>query len=106
MFRRSPVIRLSIPMTWCPSAKKRSQRWDPKKPAAPVMRVFFMYPCTSFYLVLSIGLGLSPHRIEYGLYHDLEIQEQGPVLDIEDIEFDTVINIVLGFDFPTITPHL
>src|SRR5690606_31851326 len=97
MFLRSPVIRLSIPMTWCPSAMKRSQRWDPKKPAAPVMSVFFINPCPFFFFgscFPSVRLSLSPYRIENGLYHNFEIQEQGPVLNIEYIEFDPVINIV------------
>src|SRR5450759_1837993 len=36
MFRTSPVTRLSRPTTSCPSARSRSDRWLPRKPAAPV----------------------------------------------------------------------
>src|SRR5512140_3477846 len=36
MFRSSPVTRLSRPTTSCPSARSRSDRWLPRKPAAPV----------------------------------------------------------------------
>jgi hypothetical protein len=36
-FRRSPVMRLSMPMTWKPSLMNRSQRCDPRNPAAPVI---------------------------------------------------------------------
>src|SRR5450759_1337878 len=36
MFRTSPVMRLSRPTTSCPSARSRSDRWLPRKPAAPV----------------------------------------------------------------------
>src|ERR1039457_4246182 len=35
MFFSSPVTRLSRPTTSCPSARRRSERWLPRKPAAP-----------------------------------------------------------------------
>src|SRR5947207_2699522 len=42
MFSMDPVIRLSIAMTWCPSARKRSQRCEPTNPAPPVIKVVGM----------------------------------------------------------------
>lgn len=42
MLRRLPVMRLSMPITSHPSLIKRSQRWEPRKPAAPVIRTRFM----------------------------------------------------------------
>src|SRR5262249_53211792 len=36
MFDASPVIRLSMQMTVCPSARSRSQRCEPRNPAPPV----------------------------------------------------------------------
>src|SRR5688572_29704028 len=37
MFFRLPVIRLSMPITWKPSCRKRSHKCEPRKPAAPVI---------------------------------------------------------------------
>src|SRR5262249_3771682 len=37
MFRSSLVTKLSRPITSLPSASRRSARWLPRKPAAPVM---------------------------------------------------------------------
>src|SRR5262245_22515022 len=39
MFDRVPVIRLSTQITSCPSARKRSHRWEPMNPAPPVISV-------------------------------------------------------------------
>ena len=36
MLATLPVMRLSMPMTRCPSARSRSERWEPRNPAAPV----------------------------------------------------------------------
>ena len=36
MFSSEPVSRLSTQMTRCPCASRKSQRWDPRKPAPPV----------------------------------------------------------------------
>ncbi len=41
-FRRFPVSRLSTQTTSCPSARNRSQRWEPTKPAPPVITVLDM----------------------------------------------------------------
>lgn len=38
MFLRSPVIKLSIPITSYPSWINRSHRCEPRKPAAPVIK--------------------------------------------------------------------
>src|SRR5580693_9943017 len=37
---RLPVLRLSTPITEFPAASRESQRWEPRKPAAPVTRMF------------------------------------------------------------------
>src|SRR5690606_15118547 len=55
---------------------------------------------------LSIGFGLSPDRIENGLYYNLKIEEHGPVLDIEDIEFYSVMDVIFSFNLPPIPPYL
>ena len=39
MLSKLPVKRLSIPITWNPSLMNRSHKWDPKKPAAPVIKI-------------------------------------------------------------------
>src|SRR5918998_1124379 len=39
MFRLRPVKKLSRQITKCPSARSRSQRWEPMKPAPPVTRI-------------------------------------------------------------------
>src|SRR5271168_5249496 len=39
---RVPALRLSTPVTWCPSASRRSTRVEPMNPAAPVTRVRIM----------------------------------------------------------------
>ena len=49
MFSISPVRRLSITMTWYPSSMKRSTRWDPRKPAPPVINTRF---CGEYSLVV------------------------------------------------------
>ena len=35
----APALRLSTPVTWCPSSSRRSTRVEPMNPAAPVTRV-------------------------------------------------------------------
>ena len=42
MFFKSPVIRLSMAITSKPSLINRSQRCEPKKPAAPVINILGM----------------------------------------------------------------
>src|SRR5262245_29447152 len=42
MLARSPVTRLSIATTWCPSAIRRSTMWLPMKPAPPVIRILIV----------------------------------------------------------------
>ena len=42
MFFISPVRRLSTQMTKWPFSRRKSQRWDPIKPAPPVMRIFMV----------------------------------------------------------------
>src|SRR5690606_28412303 len=46
MFFNFPVIRLSTPITSFPSEINLSLRWEPKKPAAPVINTLFfdIYP--------------------------------------------------------------
>ena len=44
LLSRDPVTKLSTPMTWWPSVRNRSARWDPRKPAAPVMRTRIYEP--------------------------------------------------------------
>src|SRR5689334_23084960 len=39
MFSRRPVKKLSRQRTWCSSASRRSERWDPMTPAPPVTRI-------------------------------------------------------------------
>src|SRR5271166_1685349 len=41
MLSGEPVIMLSIPMTRNPSARSRSDRWEPRNPAAPVITAIF-----------------------------------------------------------------
>ena len=52
MFLVEPVMRLSTPMTLWPSERRRSVRWDPRKPAPPVTTV-----------VGTAGLGLRSVRL-------------------------------------------
>src|SRR5215510_5327923 len=44
MLARSPVTRLSITTTRCPSAIRRSVMWLPMKPAPPVIRIRIFLP--------------------------------------------------------------
>src|SRR5512146_3116609 len=69
-FRRVPVMRLSTPVTRQPSARKRSTRWLPMKPAAPRM--------TALFSDMSWNLFLRAHVIER------ELARQGPAVVIED----------------------
>src|SRR6266704_6935641 len=55
IFAVLPVIKLSIAMTRCPSAKSRSTKCEPRKPAPPVTTEtgwVFLAAITHFYLMV------------------------------------------------------
>jgi hypothetical protein len=44
MLSAFPVMKLSTQITSCPSARNRSQRWEPMNPAPPVIITFATTP--------------------------------------------------------------
>src|SRR5215213_3995565 len=72
----SPVSRLSMPTIEWPRSRSVSLRWDPMKPAAPVMTV------------LGISLKETSHEREP---HDLEIEGHGPVFDVVQVVLDALL---------------
>src|SRR6185436_1395796 len=76
MLPMSPVSRLSIPTTEWPRSRSVSLRWDPMKPAAPVMTV------------LGIALEESSDECEP---HDLQVERDRPVLDVIQVVFDPLL---------------
>src|SRR5436190_18121258 len=69
----SPVSRLSMPTIEWPRSRSVSLRWEPMKPAAPVMTV------------LGIALEEASHECEP---HDFEIERHRPVLDVIQVVLD------------------
>ena len=65
MFSRRPVKKLSRQTTLWPSARSRSQRWEPIKPAPPVTRMRMVLG------MLGRGLSLraTAHRTPGGIFH-------------------------------------
>src|SRR5437667_208330 len=84
MFARSPVSRLSTPITEQSRSSSASARCDPMNPAAPVMTMrFFMYESRR----TSEGLTLQ-NAAEERHPHDLQIERDRPVFDVVEIELD------------------
>src|SRR5690606_24432090 len=81
MFVVSPVSRLSKPMTLCPRSSRASARCDPMKPATPVMTVRGM----------CVGSDRSLEAAEHGHPHDLDVESDGPVLDVVEVVLDTLL---------------
>src|SRR4029450_695537 len=81
MLCRSPVIRLSIPMTESPRARSVSQRCDPMKPAAPV---------TTMRAMVS-GSGALEETPDEGQPHDLQVECHRPVLDVVEVVLNTLL---------------
>ncbi len=55
MFFKSPVMRLSMPITLKPSRINRSHKCDPKNPAAPVIRILFLFTLVFFNFSLPLS---------------------------------------------------
>src|SRR5688572_3057764 len=79
MFAVSPVSRLSIPITSYPRSSRASERWDPMKPAAPVMTTRFLE-------------GMPVQTAEERQPHDLEIEAHGPVFDVIEVVLDPFLD--------------
>lgn len=62
MFFRSPVMRLSIPITSYPSLMNLSQRWEPKNPAAPVIKTLLF---ATFILLKYLQAGIPDRSASY-----------------------------------------
>src|SRR5439155_11842507 len=58
----------STPTTSCPRASRRSLRWDPMKPAAPVTRIF----------MLALLIGTKARKVEFRLQTRTAPQLQCP----------------------------
>src|SRR6266571_9264637 len=80
MFAVSPVSRLSMPMIEYSRSSSVSARWDPMKPAAPVM--------TTRGLVGMLVEEPSQQREP----HDLEIEPHRPVLDVIEVVLDPFLD--------------
>src|SRR6187401_3871390 len=87
MLFRSPVTRLSIPMTESPRARSVSQRWDPMKPAAPVTTM----------RAIVFRSGALEQTPDEGQPHDLQVERHRPVLDVIEV----VLNSLLQRRVPT-----
>src|SRR6187200_1422994 len=81
MLFRSPVTRLSMPMTESPRARSVSQRWDPMKPAAPVTTMRATV-CRS---------GALEQTPDEGQPHDLQVERHRPVLDVIEVVFNSFL---------------
>src|SRR5687767_5640160 len=83
MFAVSPVSRLSMPTTVSPRSRRVSARWEPMKPAAPVM--------TTRGIGFSVRV-LVEEPLDHGQPHDLEVQHQRPVLDVVQVVLDALLD--------------
>src|SRR5258706_8757464 len=101
-----PVMRLSMAMTRCPSARSRSDRCEPRKPAPPVTtdtgaeEVDVMYLSDSQNscrraIKKSEGLGSfrpeTGHDDGNGAGEDFEVEPEGPVVDVLEVELHPLI---------------
>src|SRR5689334_12256426 len=82
MLAVSPVSRLSMPMTLSPRSRNASARWEPMKPAAPVMT--------------TRAMGLVGVLVEEALHerqpHDLQVEGDRPVLDVIEVVLDPLLD--------------
>src|SRR5688572_26271859 len=77
MLAVSPVSRLSMPTTEWPRSRRASDRCDPMKPAAPVMTIRLE--------------GMPVQAAHDGQPEDLEVEADGPVLDVIQVVFDALL---------------
>src|SRR5687768_17974005 len=77
MLAVSPVSRLSMPTTEWPRSRRASDRCDPMKPAAPVMTIRLE--------------GMPVQAAHDGQPEDLEVEADGPVLDVIQVVLDPLL---------------
>src|SRR5262249_27756465 len=80
IFAVSPVSRLSIPITEYPRSTKVSARWEPMKPAAPVITTRCL-----------VGM-LVEEAPEQREPHDLQVEADRPVLDVVEVVLDPLLD--------------
>src|SRR5258708_22967490 len=80
MLAVSPVRRLSTPITVKPRSRSVSARWDPMKPAAPVMTTRFL---------VGMFMEESPEQRQP---HDLQIETNRPVFDVVQVVLDPFLD--------------
>src|SRR6266581_2850066 len=81
MFSGEPVRRLSMQTTSQPCARRKSQRWDPMKPAPPVTRIFTRAPSGR-----QDGLPSDRVVLEAEAPHAVRLPEVAPVEDHSALE--------------------
>src|SRR5918995_7019793 len=98
MFARSPVRRLSMPITEKPRSSSVSERCDPMNPAAPVMTTRGMFLPVWLVGVLAVSGVLSWWSGAIGSKHanqrkphDLDVERDRPVLDVIQVVFDALL---------------
>src|SRR4051794_7542093 len=91
MLARSPVSRLSMPTTEQLRFRSSSARWEPMKPAAPVMTIrrFIGASAVGVRSRLEVRLPLE-NSAEQGHPHDLQVERHRPVLDVIEVELDAL----------------
>src|SRR6186713_3058153 len=80
MLSTLPVSRLSMPTTDQPRLSSVSERWEPMKPAAPVMTALGM-----------VSEGRTVEAAHQRQPHDLEIERDRPVLDVVEVVLDALL---------------
>src|SRR5262245_47687524 len=88
-----PVSRLSMPMTSYPRSSRVSDRCEPMKPAAPVMttRLFMSSQRRKRAAGDRSVRVLVEEAAQQREPHDLQIEANGPVLDVVEVVFDALV---------------